>query len=73
MKEEMENRLKALTAEFKAGQEMLTELDARQSNIRMTLTRISGAIQVLQELLQDDQLPCQETKLESAAKSLAAA
>lgn len=51
MRKQMEERLLSLTAEFKAGQEMLAELTARESNLRLTLTRISGAIQVLEELL----------------------
>src|SRR5262249_42943162 len=71
MKEEIENRLKALTAEFKAGQEMLAELDTRRSNIQMTLTRISGAIQVLQELLQQENSENQGT--ETASKTPMAA
>jgi prefoldin subunit 5 len=51
MRKQMEERLRSLTAEFKAGQEMLAELTTRESNLRLTLTRISGAIQVLEELL----------------------
>lgn len=54
MREQIENRLRALVAEFKAGQEMLAELEARQSNLKMTLARISGAIQVLEELLNEE-------------------
>ena len=71
MKEDMENKLKALTAEFKAGQEMLAELDTRRSNIQMTLTRISGAIQVLRELLQQENSENQGT--ETASKTPMAA
>jgi hypothetical protein len=51
MREEMEERLKMLKAEFKAGQEILAELDTRQANVRNTLVRMSGAIQVLEEFL----------------------
>jgi len=53
MREQMEERLSSLHAEFKAGQEILAELETRQSNVRSTLVRISGAIQVLEELLKE--------------------
>ena len=51
MKEQLEQRLKELNAEFESGQKMLAELEAKQANMRNTLLRISGAIQVLQEEL----------------------
>jgi septal ring factor EnvC (AmiA/AmiB activator) len=51
MKEQLEQRLKELNAEFESGQKMLAELEAKQANMRTTLLRISGAIQVLQEEL----------------------
>jgi hypothetical protein len=54
MRKQIEERLNALQAEFKAGQEILAELETRQSNVRSTLVRISGAIQVLEELLKED-------------------
>jgi hypothetical protein len=43
--------LRTLKAEFESGQKMLAELETRQANIRNTLLRISGAIQVLEEEL----------------------
>ena len=51
MKEQMEERLRMLHAEFNAGQEILTDLETRQADVRNTLVRMSGAIQVLEELL----------------------
>ena len=51
MKEQLEQRLTALKAEYEAGQKMLAELEAKQANVRDTLLRISGAIQVLEETL----------------------
>ncbi len=51
MKEQLERRLIELKAEFEAGQKMMAELEARQTHIRETLLRISGAIQVLEETL----------------------
>ena len=51
MREQLEQRLSALKAEFQAGQKMLVDLEARQAELRNTLLRISGAIQVLEEML----------------------
>jgi len=51
MKTQLEKRLKELQTEFEAGQKMLTDLEAKQANLRDTLLRLSGAIQVLQEEL----------------------
>jgi prefoldin subunit 5 len=54
MKLQIEQRLQSLKAEFEAGQKMLADLEAQQANVRNTLLRISGAIQVLEELTQAD-------------------
>ncbi len=51
MKQQLEQRLKELREEFESGQRALAELEAQQMNIRNTLLRISGAIQVLEEEL----------------------
>jgi hypothetical protein len=51
MKEQLEQRLTVLKAEFEAGQKMLAELESKQAELRNTLIRISGAVQVLQEEL----------------------
>jgi predicted nuclease with TOPRIM domain len=51
MRERLEKRVTELDAEYRAGQEMLTELDAKRADLQQTLLRISGAIQVLKELL----------------------
>ncbi len=53
MKEQIEQRLKDLKAEFESGQTMLADLETKQAALRSTLLRISGAIQVLEELLTD--------------------
>lgn len=49
MKENLQKRLEELKKEFESGQQMLAELDAKKENLRNTLLRISGAIQVIQE------------------------
>ncbi|XHX78801.1 MAG: hypothetical protein RBJ76_02390 [Stenomitos frigidus ULC029] len=51
MKQQIEQRLHDLTAEFESGQTLLAELETRQATLKSTLLRISGAIQVLEELL----------------------
>lgn len=51
MKEHLEQRLKELKSEYEAGQKLLADLQARQTELQATLLRISGAIQVLEELL----------------------
>ena len=52
MREQLETRIENLRAEYRAGHEMLVDLEERRANLQVTLARISGAIQVLQELLQ---------------------
>ena len=51
MKQQLEQRLQSLKSEFESGQKMLAELEAKQANLRDTLLRISGAIQVIEEEL----------------------
>lgn len=51
MKQQLEQRLKELRAEFESGQKALADLEVKQMNLRNTLLRISGAIQVLEEEL----------------------
>jgi ABC-type transporter Mla subunit MlaD len=51
MREQAERRVSELKDELQKGQQMLAELEARQAELRQTLLRISGAIQVLGELL----------------------
>jgi predicted nuclease with TOPRIM domain len=49
--EQILNRLAALKKEFEVGQARLRELEAEQAYLRETMLRISGAIQVLEELI----------------------
>lgn len=51
MREQIENRLSELRTEFDVGQKVMAELEIRQANLRSTLLRIGGAMQVLEEML----------------------
>jgi predicted nuclease with TOPRIM domain len=51
MKEQIQERIEQLKAEYESGQKMLADLEIQESNLRSTMLRISGAIQVLEELL----------------------
>jgi predicted nuclease with TOPRIM domain len=52
MKDQLSERLTQLKSEFESGQKVLRDLEARQQDVRDTLLRIGGAIQVLEEMLQ---------------------
>jgi len=58
VRDQLTARLRALTSELAAGQQLMADLEARQADLegrrarlRDTLLRISGAIQVLEEEL----------------------
>ncbi len=51
MKEQIQERIQQLKAEYESGQKMLADLETQESNLRTTMLRISGAIQALEELL----------------------
>ena len=51
MQQQMRDRLEALRREHAAGLDALAELQRREQELRATVLRISGAIQVLEELL----------------------
>lgn len=51
MRSQLEKRLSELKKEFEEGQRMLSEVEAKRENLRQSLLRISGAIQVLEEEL----------------------
>jgi hypothetical protein len=51
MREQLERRVNELKAEQQRGQQMLAELEGKEADLQQTLLRISGAIQVLEELL----------------------
>lgn len=55
MKEQMEARIKELKTELESGQKAMEELEVQRTNVMYTLLRISGAIQVLEELVQKEE------------------
>ena len=57
MRSQLEKRLSELKKEFEEGQKMLSEVEARRENLRQSLLRISGAIQVLEEELTKEAKP----------------
>lgn len=50
----MEQRLQELRAEQERGLRQMAQLDRQRQELQHTLLRISGAIQVLEELLTDE-------------------
>jgi len=55
MKEQLEKRLSDLKNEFEQGEKMLADLDARREQVSQTMLRISGAIQVIEEILKEEE------------------
>lgn len=60
MKTQLEQRLKELRAEYESGQKILADieqklvdLENRKKNLKETLLRISGAVELLEELLEE--------------------
>lgn len=51
MKKQLEQRLAELKTQFEQGRKLLNDLEAQQANLRTSLLRLSGAIEILEELL----------------------
>lgn len=51
MKQQLQARMEELKAELETGNQMLQELEEKRNHLGYTVTRITGAIQVLEELL----------------------
>ncbi|WP_151735261.1 hypothetical protein [Paenibacillus tengchongensis] len=51
MREQIEARIGHLKAELESGRQMMQELDEKRTGLSYTLMRISGAVQVLEELI----------------------
>ena len=52
MTETLERRLKELKDEYASGTQVMAELQNKQNDLQLTLLRISGAVQVLEEMLE---------------------
>ncbi len=64
MRDKLVSRLKELQAEYEAGERRMRAVEAETLRLRETMLRISGAIQVLQELLD---VPTDERRLQDDA------
>ncbi len=62
MREELQQRLEALKAEFEKGQTRLHEIQMQEAQLKETLLRISGAIQVITELLEQGEASTSSTQ-----------
>lgn len=62
MREQLEKRLSELKSEYEAGQKMLADLEVKKSELQATMLRISGAIQVIEELLGQENAPADQEK-----------
>ena len=65
-KEQLEQRLARLDTELEAGRRRLAALDAERAQTQQTLLRITGAAQVLRELLEEAR-DCDESRVRMAA------
>jgi predicted nuclease with TOPRIM domain len=57
MREQLKARLAELKAEMAVGEQRWREGDVEQARLRETLMRMSGAIQVITELLEEEEGP----------------
>ena len=57
MYQQAQHRLEELRQEFDAGKRAQAELDAKRDALTQTMLRISGAMQVLHELLATNDTP----------------
>jgi hypothetical protein len=51
MRDRLTARLEELKKEYDNGRAVLAELEAKEANLKSTMLRIAGAIQVLEELI----------------------
>jgi len=64
METRLRQRLEQLRAEYEKGKKSIDELESQAGNVRATLLRISGAIQVLQEELGEAAPPAAPKELD---------
>jgi len=63
----MQTRLKELKSELEAGEAELAKVENHRTYLRETLLRISGAVQVMEELLAEGQPEGQSTEQRDGA------
>ncbi len=63
----MNDRLQQLRAELEKGRQRMQALDRERDKVRETMLRISGAIQVLEELVEQEEHSHAETQLATVA------
>ena len=63
----VEQKLQELRSEFERGQQQLALVEQRRQELRETMLRISGAIQVLEELKAQNGQPATEEVTPEAA------
>ena len=69
MNEQLQKRLMELKNEYAAGEERLAALNAETAQLRDTMLRISGAIQVLEEELSKSDAVGSEAERSSKASA----
>ena len=62
MKKQITERIKVLQEEYQKGQEKLTALEQETKSLQAMMLRISGGIQVLQELLEEEEIAVNNKK-----------
>jgi len=69
MKKQITTRLEVLKAEYQKGQERLAALEQETGNVKSSMLRISGAIQVLEEMLETKIVEKKVANIENGIKS----
>jgi predicted nuclease with TOPRIM domain len=69
IEDKLRKRLQVLQEEYSKGKQTLSDLETQANNLRDTLLRISGAVQVIQEELgETDSKPALPTKTASVVE-----
>ena len=68
MTEKLRERLDRLREEYATGMKTMAEIEKKQEELRAVLLRISGAIQVIEELLASDKPPAAPSSSEPESK-----
>ena len=73
MPEQLQTRIDTLRKELEVGQQRLQELEHEQGRVRDTMLRISGAIQVLEEMQKETPLASEASDQSKSAHNQVAA